>query len=290
MPELYQTRRDFLAAAGSIGLAALGGPFASAAAAADYARKVLAKKPAAYWRLGEARGPTAHDSSGHGRHGTYHGRPAFHRPGAIRGDKDRAVQLDGKRSYVEVPGAAAFSQPTSGRGLTVEVWFRPDTLRFKGETKGGYIHWLGKGKPGHQEWALRFYSRTAKKRPNRVSAYIFNPDGKLGAGAYFQDRLAAGVWIHVVACFEPGDAGTRGQRGVHIYKDGEHRLGPPSRGTLYNNPPKWRIKPVRGDGPLRLGTYLLKGFLAGALDEVAVYPRVLTAQEVLENYNAARSG
>ena len=164
---------------------------------------------------------------------------------------------------------------------------RPDVLDFKGQTKDGYSHWLGKGQPNQHEWTLRFYSRKAKGRPNRISAYLFNPEGKLGAGAYFQDKLTAGEWIHVVACYEPGDAATKGRPGVHIYKNGEHRLGPPSPGTLYRNP-KWRIKPKHGSAPLRLGTYDLSSFLTGGLDEVALYPRVLTAKEVLENYQAGK--
>ena len=121
---------------------------------------------------------------------------------------------------------------------------------------------------GRQPWALRFYSRASKDRPNRISAYLFNPQGGLGAGAYFQDRLRAGQWMHVVACFDPGDSGTKGA-GVHIYKNGVRRLGPPSPGALYNNP-RWKIRPARGDAPLRLGTRDLKSFLTGPLDEVAM--------------------
>ena len=52
--------------------------------------------------------------------------------------------------------------------------------------------------------------------------------------------------------------------------------------------PRWKIKPAHGDAPLRLGTRDLKSFLTGAIDEVAVYPRVLTAKEVRENYNAGK--
>jgi len=282
------TRRQLLAATGALGAAALGGPLMlGAAAVSDYPKVVLAKKPVAYWRLGEKQGPTAQDSTGHGHKGTYRGTPTFREPGAIRGDTNGAIKLDGKHSYVEVANHADLSQPTSGQGLTVEVWVRPDVLDFTGETKDGYIYWLGKGQAKQLEWALRFYSRKAKGRPNRISAYIFNREGGLGAGAYFQDKLKAGEWIHVVACYEPGDAATKGRRGVHIYKNGEHRLGPPSPGTLYKNP-KWRIKPTRGAAPLRLGTHDLKGFLVGGLDEVAIYPRVLTPKEVLENYHAAK--
>ena len=38
---------------------------------------------------------------------------------------------------------------------------------------------------------------------------------------------------------------------------------------------------------MRLGTRDLGSFLTGALDEVAIYPRVLTATEVAENHSAA---
>jgi Concanavalin A-like lectin/glucanases superfamily len=282
------TRRQFLAASGTVGLTALGvtRPL-GAGVASRYEAAVLAKKPVAYWRLGEAAGPDALDSTGNGHRGTYRGIAAFQERGAIQGDTNPAIRLDGRRSYVEIPDHPDFSQPTSGKGLTVEAWVRPDVLDFAGESDAGYIHWLGKGEAKRHEWALRFYSASAKDRPQRISAYLFNPAGGLGAGAYFQDRLRAGEWLHVVACYEPGDAGTPGRPGVQIYKNGERRQGPPAAGTLYNNP-RWQIRPAHGAAPLRLGTYSRKGFLAGGLDEVAIYPRVLTAQEVLENYQTGK--
>jgi hypothetical protein len=249
---------------------------------------VLAKKPVAYWRLGEAKGPAILDKTANGHNGTAHGTPTFQEPGAIKGDADTAIKLDGKRTYIEIPSHKDFSQPTSGNGLSVEVWLRPDLLEFEGETADPYIFWLGKGEPKQHEWAFRFYSNKSKDRPNRISAYIFNPDGGLGAGAYFQDKLSVGEWIHVVACFAPGDANTKGA-GVSIYKNGVMKSGPPSPGTLYNNP-RWKIKPVAGTAPLRLGTRNLKHSLVGAIDEVAIYPRVLTAKEIQENYNLGKPG
>ena len=254
----------------------------------DYSGLVLAKGPVGYWRLGEAAGPTAADASGNGYDGTYIGNPTFGQPGAIANDPDAAIGCNGPDSgdYVEIPdpNSAAFSQPTSGQGLTVEVWMRPDALTFSGQTSDPYVHWLGKGAPGRYEWALRFYSQEAT-RPNRISAYIWSPGNPLGgegAGAYVQDELVPGEWIHVVACYEPGDKDTDPPAGVHIFKNGVHRLGPPSRGTLYST---YGITPAHGTAPLRLGTRDLGSFLIGGLDEVAVYPRVLSADEILENYN-----
>jgi hypothetical protein len=292
-------RREVLSLAGAAGagLAATRlGPLVRTAKASDqYSGVVLAKGPVAYWRLGEASGPTAADASCNGYDGTYLGNPTFGQPGAIVNDPDTAIGLNGPDSmdYVEIPDpdSAAFSQPTSGAGLTVEVWMRPDGLTFPGETSDIYIHWLGKcvSGSGQCEWGFRFYSQDSPSRPNRISAYIWNPEGGEGAGAYFQDSLVPGQWIHIVAVYEPGDATTDPPAGVHIYRDGVHRQGPPSSGTLYST---YGIMPVHGALPLRLGTRdaassgnAAISYLNGGLDEVAIYPRVLSGPEIMENYN-----
>ena len=240
----------------------------------------MTKLPIAYWRLGELKGPTAFDATKHGHDGTYHGTPTYGEVGAIKGDPNTAIKLGGYRSYIEVPSSKGFSQPTSGQGLTVEVWVRPDVLVFEGETGDPYIHWLGKGDTGQYEWALRFYSEEST-RPNRISAYIWNPAGSLGAGAYFQDKLEPEEWIHVVACYAPGDETDPGA-GVSIYKNGVLRGGPATQhGALYS---AFDIVPAHGAAPLRFGTRDLKSFLIGGLDEVAIYPRVLTPAEIMDNY------
>jgi hypothetical protein len=282
------TRREMLRFTAVTGLASVfGGPIARALGAAkkeialspDYRDGVLAKGPVGYWRLGEPDGPTAYDETANAYDGTYFGNPTFGISGAIEDDPDSAVDFNGG-DYVEIGDSADFSQPTSGAGLTVEVWMRPDILTFPGQTADPYVHWLGKGVTGQHEWAFRFYSQDSS-RPNRISAYIWSPSGGEGAGAYFQDELNTTDWIHIVACYESGDKDTDPPAGVHIYKDGVHRLGPPSSGTLYRN---YNIVPVHGTAPLRLATRDLGSFLLGALDEVAIYPRVLTADEIQENY------
>ncbi len=282
----HLTRRQLLTFASAAGLAALGMADRPAAAlASNYRRKVLAKHPIAYWRLGERRGPTAVDATNRGHNGTYHGTPTFQDMGAIRCNLNTAIKLDGDASYIEVPDSRAFSQPTSGRGLTIEAWLRPDVLVFQGETSDPYIHWLGKGDPGRYEWALRFYSQEST-RPNRISAYIWNPAGGLGAGAYFEHQLKRRAWIHVVACYDPGDE-TNPQAGVSIYKNGSLQGGPGTQpGARYS---AYNIVPAHRAAPLRLGTRDLKSFLIGGLDEVAIYPRVLSATEILDNYKTGIS-
>jgi hypothetical protein len=100
-----------------------------------------------------------------------------------------------------------------------------------------------------------------------------------------QDKLVKGRWLHIVACYQRGDR-TNPTAGVQIYKDGQFRLGPPSTGTLCSNP-KFQVMPAHGPAPLRLGTRDLRSFLHGGLDEIAIYPYVLSADQVREHYKIA---
>jgi hypothetical protein len=287
------TRRQSLALAGSLGLAAMAAaPLPGAPKhepdRSPYEAYVLSLKPAGYWRLGEAEGPTAPDSSGHRRDGKYHGAIKFHQAGALAGDKNASILLEGK-SYVEVPSDKAFS--ISDKGLTVEAWLRLPDLDFPGQTSGGddpYVHWLGKGEKDEYEWGLRVYSKHKKDgqlsgRPNRISAYVWNPKpaekgaSNQGAGAHFQDDLVANQWMHIVAVYDPPGKGA----GVRIYRDGVLRKGPPDAATLYS---AYDVTPVAGTAPLRLGTRDKASYLHGGLDEVAIYPRVLTAEEIKKSY------
>jgi concanavalin A-like lectin/glucanase superfamily protein len=283
------TRRDLLRMIGAAGVASIIGRPALAASARPYHVRVLEKGPVGYWRFEEQSGLVAHDSSGRRRDGTCKGGVMWGQHGAIQSESDGAIDLNGAGAFVEIPDSTVFSQPTSGQGLTVEAWMRPDALTFEGQTAQRYIHWLGKGESGAFEWGFRFYSKDSPTRPNRISAYIWNASGppgtsNEGAGAYFQDELTQGEWIHVVACYGPGDASDPAA-GVSIYKNGLLRASPlKSRGARYAS---YDIHAAHGGAPLRLGTRDLGSFLHGGLDEVAIYPRVLSADEVADNFSAA---
>lgn len=258
------TRRTLLGSIGSAGIVGLSRPKLTAAGLLPYHKRVLAKHPVAYWRFEEQTGPTARDWTSHAHAGIYYGGVAFGEIGAIHSERDAAIGLNGLDAFVEVPDSKAFSQPTSRRGLTVEAWFRPDMLTFPGQTEQHYVHWLGKGQTGEFEWGFRFYSKESP-RPNRVSAYIWNVTAEAGvknegAGAYFQDELQPASWIHVVACYDPGDA-SNPLAGVSIYKNGVLRGGPSSSpGARYAT---YAIHPAHSSAPVRLGTRDQDSFLAG---------------------------
>jgi hypothetical protein len=263
------------------------------APAVSYSGTVLADKPLGYWRLGETKGPTALDESGHNRDGTYVKPIFFKQPGAILGDPNTAIKLDGKKGYVEVVNSQGFSPANpKNKGMTVEVWMKPDKLAFHGGQNGkDYVHWLGKGQgsgaTGSQEWALRFYPKNTKEgnppRPLRISAYIFNSVGGEGAGAYLEDDKdppTTKAWMHIVATFDDPKA-PNGR--VQIYKNGIASPHNSSTGALYKT---FNIKPVQGQAPVRFGTQDLESFFSGYLDEVAIYGHVLTPAQILRHYEA----
>lgn len=81
-----------------------------------YSEAILADSPAGYWKLNERGGSVAHDISGNGRNGIYHGNVKYAEKGAFaEGD---AIMFDGKTSFVEI------STGTWGgaKELTVEAW------------------------------------------------------------------------------------------------------------------------------------------------------------------------
>jgi len=184
-----------------------------------------------------------------------------------------ALRFDGISSYAAIPDNAAFS--VSPMGLTVSVWLRPDARRFS-KTEGSlpteqFVHWLGKGEVGRQEWTFRMYSRSTPPGPrdNRISFYVFNPAGGRGCGSYFQDPVDVGKWLHVVGVVHAGSHTTA------IYKNGQLRNTNAYGGT---------ITPAHGIAPLRLGTKDFASFLRGALSQLRVWDRPLTAAEIIALY------
>ena len=104
---------------------------------------------------------------------------------------DIYLRFDGIDDYVEIPSSDDFSVSKTGE-LTVSAWLKPDVLDFPNSEGTGYVHWMGKGDAGQQEWVLRMYSldnTETPPRPNRISFYVFNPQGGLGVGSHFQDPV-----------------------------------------------------------------------------------------------------
>jgi hypothetical protein len=186
--------------------------------------------------------------------------------------------FDGQEDYIEIADSADLSLATTGE-LSVSAWIRPDVLTFPVFESTGYVHWMGKGVSGQQEWVFRMYNEQTTDptpRPNRISFYVFNPGGGEGIGSYVQEPVQAGEWIHFVGVAD-GETTSIYKNGIFKRCDRYTGTGP---GPCHNHPPDLWVTPVHGTAPLRIGTRDFASFFLGAIREVRLWSRALTAAEV----------
>ena len=255
-----------------LSLVGAGGVARGDPAVSAYSAAVLASHPAGFWEFDDVPSSRlARDVVGEAN-GTYH----FH-SASIPGVVGRARDFNGSTSYVTIPNRLAWSKSSRGV-LTVEFWMRPDALVFTHEEGSGYVWVVAKGQTDAQEWGFRMYGTDNTESPpraNRIAFYAYNPIGGEGAGAYSQSPVTVGKWIYIV--------GELTQEGVRIYRDGRLTQGPPAPATLYADP-AYHVTLRHGSAPLRVGTRNFGSYFAGAVDELAIYPRLLSQSEIVHHY------
>ncbi|MCQ2061668.1 MAG: LamG domain-containing protein [Fibrobacter sp.] len=198
------------------------------------------------------------------------------------GNANSACYFDGNESYIEVPDDNAFSIITTG-ALTVSAWMSPEVLNFKKNEDGCYVHWMGKGEPKQHEWTFRMYNNYLdtcsaaddRNRHNRISAYAFNLGGGLGSGSYVQETVTAGEWIHIVARYDTKT------NWIYIFKNGVAKDHDQLNESEYN------VVQENGTAPFRMGTRSKWSFFQGRIDDVRIYNRALSDEEILALYNEA---
>jgi hypothetical protein len=140
-----------------------------------YGNAVLADAPIAYWRLGEASGSTAADSSGHAATGSYVGGVTLGQPGALANDTNTAATFDGSTGNVTVPDSAALRLNGS---FSIEFWAK----------MGTFVHtWPGliyKGPSGTANGYLVWYTSTGVMHFKRNNIDVATPSGALTSGAW----------------------------------------------------------------------------------------------------------
>jgi hypothetical protein len=233
------------------------------------------------------------DSSGFGHNGSTHNVTLTSNR---FGNGSSAYSFNGTDAYIEIPDANAFSVSTTGQ-LSISVWMRPGTLTFPSTEGTGYVHWLGKGEPNQQEWVFRMYSAdNTENRANRTSFYLFNlaaPAGQTnyGVGTYWQEKVDAMTWYHYVAVVDKAGKFNNCAGNITFYKngqlvsaDGDAKVRSQWCFTDTIDGQKVTISPKNGTAPVRVGTRDFKSFFKGAIDNIYIYNRALTATEVQQIY------
>ncbi len=219
----------------------------------DYSQTVLDDGAATYWRLGEPNGTTVYDWSGvnDGLAGAGVTRGTA---GAIVGDSDTASTFNGATNSM-VATRTAIAAPNQ---FSAEAWFKTNT------TRGGKIIGFGSSASGNSSTT----DRHVYMLNNGRLIFGVNPGGTqrtVTSAASFNNNQ----WHHVVA--------TLGSEGMVLYVDGAvvGQSAAATSGQAYAG--YWR---VGGDNLSGWPSRPTSGFLAGAVDDVAIYPTVLSAAQV----------
>lgn len=219
---------------------------------AGYHDSVLADGPVAYWRLADL-GTVARDEQS-ARLGTYQGGCTHGVPGALGASGDLALELDGTCTIVlddqlDFAGRAPYS---------IEAWVAPTT--------GGNVF-------GH------LFARQTRMATGPIDGYsvVF---AAANNEIYFERSIATdnrgsphaivqlGVLVHVVGVYDGATSA--------LYIDGDAR-GVPTQDA--------RVAPPFAAEP-HIGSAPSENFLAGVLDEVAIYDKALSPSQVKAHYDA----
>ncbi len=198
---------------------------------------------AGWWKLDDASGKTAADSSRHGRKGTLQGGLSFETD-SVAGRTGKALKLDGRDDYVEIKG---YKGVTGTRARTVAAWIR--TKRSRGEITS---------------WGSNDYGKMW------IWGFVRGRVGVVPRGGYLYMNLTShdDKWHHVAAVVRKAKLPNL-HDDVKLYLDGSvaeiHDIG------LLD------LWPV--DTGKELDVKIGKGFM-GLLDDLRIYERALSENEI----------
>ncbi|MBV9213984.1 MAG: metallophosphoesterase [Actinobacteria bacterium] len=243
--------KGVVAAAGAVALALFTASGAEASGCAStsspYASAVAGTTGiVSYWRLGESSGTAACDAVGSNT-GTYQGGYTLGQTGALNGDPDTALGLNGSNGIVSVPHSSSLDV---GDKFTLEAWVK------RGSVGGSNNQAVASQQA--KAWLLMF----------NPSNHLVLRDATVADVASSKATVTDNAW-HQVAVTKNGSA-------VHLYIDGVDQTGSVSNQTLQTN-----------TLPLTIGQSSGTSYWNGTIDEVSLYSRDLSASEIQSHYNQA---
>ncbi|RFA14645.1 cell surface protein [Subtercola boreus] len=223
----------------------------------NYGNRVYNDAPSVYWRLNDASGAVAADSSQGLDPGVISGGVTTGAAGALAGNPDKAFSFDGQSGVV-----ATSAQIANPQTYSIEAWFNTTT------TVGGKIIGFGSNQSGTSS----SYDRHIYLQDN--GQLVFGTyTGQLNTittpGSYND-----GIWHQVTA--------SQSSDGLKLYVDGQLiGTNPQTQAQAYDG--YWRIG---GDNTWGSSS----PFLNGRIDEAAVYDNALSAATVAQHYSLGTTG
>lgn len=242
-----------------------------------YSARTLDTGPTAYWRLGDLSGTVMSDSSGNSRNGTYHNSPTLGEGGALLGDNDTSVRFSGSQ-YGSVADEAAFRY---GNGnFSVSAW-----VYFDGTPKSGVIYSKYSNTGNIPQISMYISQTPFQFQASSKLSIVVRPDSGAATGPsntpgnddrYFISQDLPVGWHHVVLTNEYN-------KQLTVYINGE-RAG---TAIASHNAKTFNLST---SSQLYLGGIAGSGTYNDRIDEVAVYNKLLTPQEVKSLYYTGNTG
>jgi len=203
----------------------------------------------AFWKLDEAGGRIAFDSSGHGINGRFSSEPR-----SVAGVAGRSVTLDGAKDYINFGRSTALRLIGS---MTISAWIKPSSFPIDDAPIVSQLH----GGFGYQ------LDTTVDRGPRTIGFKLTNACGDLMA-RYGSTPLAVDTWYHVAGVYDAEE------RTLDVYLNGELDNG-------------FLVGPVTGtQHSSRSAVYVgkrsdLEGYqFAGSIADVRIYSFALTKAEI----------
>ncbi|RPJ35006.1 MAG: LamG domain-containing protein, partial [Planctomycetaceae bacterium] len=197
-----------------------------------------------HWKLEEGSGTTVKDSSGKNNNGRFVGAPTW-----VTGKLGKALDFDGVDDYVEVPHSASLI-PTKGKA-TVSLW-----INARRHTGPGGSQWQGIFAKG--SWDPRLFNLYTEA--SQVLHFSTGP-GTATIGSLSTGKVPLNEWVHVAVAVD----------GRHIYYINGEPAGEGGQGATV---------PATGSAALTIGQTGGSDFFSGMIDDVLLYDRALTADQI----------
>ncbi len=216
---------------------------------------------------------TAFDSSGNNNRGTLTNGPAI-----SLGKIGQALNFDNSDDYVQIAQSASLNDLGP---MTISAWIKPNSI---GEGSLGKIVLKGDTGIAANDWQLFLNSGVSAGPCNSTPTNVFMFQVQNSAGLPYATKCSAnssityGDWQHIVLTWD----GTGGTNGAKLYKNGTELSYLSSNGTEGGSR-------TSETGTLYIGNRgAADRTFDGSIDDVRIYNRVLSADEVYQLYNQGR--
>jgi len=206
-----------------------------------------------YWSFDEGSGSTAYDASDNGNNGTIYGAKWAQGAPALSGGgtSGTGLSFDGENDYVDCGSDESFNYLSE---ITIELWAKNTGITAYGQN---LVY------APSNVWILHYRG---------AGFYLKAEDGTTSGYLHWDTSLSSGVWLHLVATW---DGGT-----MRLYINGEKQTTEKSFGGGATGR-------LAAPGGLYIGKYFnsTQPWFNGLIDEVRIYNRALSEEEIRYHYN-----